>query len=170
MPHARRLASLTLSLAALAAIAAPPPARAQAIAMCPTVTTAEITGLSDAWARGLAAGRLDEVAAQYAEDAVLIAEGVAEPIAGRARIRDYLAGLAGRHAAPRLDMRHVATRCAVATEMAAARFQVTGKRKGTRMFIGGRTSTVWAHDGARWQIVQQSLPTMLVPNRARGGV
>ena len=167
MPTARRHAALAIVLAALASLAAPFPAAAQPISMCAQVSEADIATLSDGWSKALAAGRVDELAGFYAEDAVLMAEGMADPIHGRAQIRAFLVTLAGRHAAPRFDMRNVRTACSIATEMAAVRIQVTGKRKGTRMFLGGRASTVWAHDGARWRIVQQSLPTMLVANRSR---
>lgn len=145
-----------------AARATPPPA-----AQCVSASESEIATLSQSWSQALAAGRLDEVAAFYADNAVLMAEGMADPIAGRRQIRDWLARLAGRHAEPQVSMRSVVTACGLASEMAATKFKVTGVRKGTRMFIGGRSSTVWSHDGTRWRIVQQSLPTMLVPNRAR---
>ncbi len=155
------VAALCIAVGLAGNVRADPPA-------CSIPREADIVALSQSWSGLLAAGRLDELAGLYAEDALLLAEGRSEPVRGRAAIRAYLGQLATRHAEVRVDMRSIMTRCGMASEMTASRFQVTGKRKGTRMFIGGRTSTVYAEQGGGWRIVQQSLPTMSVPNRAIG--
>lgn len=164
-PHRTALvAALTL----LSALASPAPAQTAATAAAPCVTPSEgeIVALSGRWAAALAAGRIDDVANLYADNAVLMAEGQPAPLTGRHAIRTYLETFTTRHPQAHIDMRTVTTRCGLASDMTVTRFQVTGMRKGTRMFVGGRTSTLYAHDGDNWRITQQSLPTMTIPNRA----
>lgn len=166
LPTRSKLFALGL-VALTGCVTSPGPSAAATPAACITPAVGEIAALSERWAQALAGGRVEEVAGLYAEDAVLLAEGHAEPIRGRSAIRTYLDALARRHPEARIAMREIMTRCGLASEMSETRFQVTGRRKGTRMFIGGRINTLYAQDGASWRIVQQSLPTMTQPNRAK---
>lgn len=165
---ARAARRATIALAVALTLAGPAVAQSSSSthgAPCATLSAEAVASFSQRWADLLTSGRTDDLAGLYAEDAVVAVEGRAEPLKGRAAIRAYLRELTLRHASPRITMRAVMARCGLATEMTELRVQVTGKRKGTRMFLGGRTSTVFAQDGSDWRIVQQSLPSMTVPNR-----
>jgi uncharacterized protein (TIGR02246 family) len=144
------------AVAAMAALATPGRAWAQAQA-CNTAPADKITELVERWQAAIAAGDADAITGLYAEDAVLLPATSEAPRMGRAAIRAYFVELASRHPLPTITMRSVMTGCGMASEIGTARYQVTGQRKGTRMFVGGRYTMVFTERDGRWQIAQQSL-------------
>src|SRR3990170_4781118 len=143
------LLGISASLASAVAGPADTPVRS-----CQEASHSEITAHLDRWQTAVATGDADAIAASYADDAVLLPAMSDAPRQGKAAIRAYFAEFTGRHPLPMITMRSVMTGCGMATEMGAARFQVTGARKGTRMFIGCRYSTVLTESDGRWLIAQ----------------
>lgn len=133
---------------------------------CQEASHSEITAHLDRWQRAVATGDADAIAAFFTDNAVLLPAVSEAPRHGKVAIRAYFAEFAGRHPLPMITTRSVMTGCGMATEMGAVRFQVTGTRKGTRMFVGGRYSTVLTEIDGRWLIAQQSLSLMPQLNRA----
>jgi uncharacterized protein (TIGR02246 family) len=143
-------------------------AKAVASSRCAAAQARDIDDLTGRWQAALVAGDPDAIAALYAGDAVLLPAMGSAPLAGRAAIRAYFAAFVGRHALPTVTMRTVMAGCDMATEMGTARFLITGVRKGTRMFVAGRYTTVLTARDGQWLIAQQSLSLMPVPNRREG--
>lgn len=133
---------------------------------CREANPPEISALLDRWQTAVVIGDANAIAEFYADNAVLLPAIGEAPREGKAAIRAYFAAFVGRHPLPTITMRSVMAGCGMATEMGAARFQVTGARKGTRMFVGGRYSTVLTENDGRWLIAQQSLSLMPQLNRA----
>lgn len=133
---------------------------------CQEANPSEVSALLDRWSAAVANGDADAIAEFYADNALLLPAIGEAPREGKPSIRAYFAAFADRHPMPTITMRSVMAGCGMATEMGAARFQVTGARKGTRMFVGGRYSTVLTESDGRWLIVQQSLTLMPQLNRA----
>lgn len=154
------LACISATLANAAAATDTPPSS------CRQAIPSEVTALLNRWQTAVGTGDADAIAEFYAESAVLFPAMGENPRQGRAAIRSYFAEFAGRHPLPTVTMRSVMAGCGMATEMGTARFQVTGTRKGTRMFVGGRYSTVLMETNGRWLIAQQSLSMMPQLNRA----
>jgi uncharacterized protein (TIGR02246 family) len=150
--------ALAMALAAL-------PAAAQMGAPCASASAEQIAHLNDRWNATLAAGRPGDVEALYADDAVLVTAADAAPRIGRASIRAHLAEFRTRHPHLAIAMRSVTVGCNVAAVDGTSTFRVTGRRKGTRMFVGGRTSTRYEHRDGAWLIVRQELELTARPNR-----
>lgn len=133
---------------------------------CREASPSEITALLDRWQAAVANGDADAIAEFYADDAILLPAMSEAPRNGKAAIRAYFAEFVGRHPLPTTTMRSVMVGCGMASEMGAARYRLTGARKGTRTFIGGRYSTVLTESEGRWLIVQQNLSLIPQLNRA----
>jgi uncharacterized protein (TIGR02246 family) len=158
---------LTITVLALGLLQ-PVPAVAQSQGTCTPATKEQIAELSDNWAKALAAGRAEDVAAFYAEEAVLLPMLSMEPRMGRAAIKSYFDSYVKRHPQGAINMRSIMVGCNVASDIGTYLYRLTGQRKGTREAIGGRYSTVYEYREGKWLIVQQHTSTMLsmaVPNR-----
>jgi uncharacterized protein (TIGR02246 family) len=113
-----------------------------------------------AWQEALMRNDADAIAVLYAQDARLVSSDPTAPLhAGRKAIRDYYADLVERHPrAAHLD-RVTLTGCERVIETGTVTFRVTGRRKGTRMLVGGKFSATYALREGAWQIVSHALET-----------
>jgi hypothetical protein len=97
------------------------------------------------------------MASFYAEDASLVATKDGAPLKGRQAIRIYYGDLLPRHPDPRIVSRNITTGCNSASVSGVVFYRITGKRKGTRMLLGGRYKVDFAFRNNTWLIVSQSL-------------
>jgi uncharacterized protein (TIGR02246 family) len=141
-----------LLIAALVALSLP--ARAQSTAGCAVATKDDIAQLSDRWSKALVAGNHEAVASHYAVDAVLLPMLSSEPRVGRAQISSYFRDYLKRHPQGVINTRLVTSGCTYT-------YRLTGLRKGTRVAIGGRYSTLYEYRGGQWLITQQHASTMI---------
>ena len=164
--HSPRVPRLILLAGAImSSVAIWSPAIAQTPRTCLEANEGEVLAFIDRWHAAITAGRPDAVAELYADDAVLLPAESETPRKGKAAIRAYFAEFNDRHPALATTMRSVMAGCGMASEMGMVTFRITGQRKGTRMLVGGRTTTVLAHRDGRWLIVHQSLSLVPQPNR-----
>ena len=124
-------------------------------------TKDDIAQLSDRWSKALVAGNHEAVASHYAEDAVLLPMLSSEPRVGRAQISSYFRDYLKRHPQGVINMRLVTSGCNVASDIGTYTYRLTGLRKGTRVAIGGRYSTLYEYRGGQWLITQQHASTMI---------
>ena len=158
-----KLRDLAVCLLAVTATAGSDPARAapEAPPLCANTTIAGADEIARAWQAALMRNDADVIAALYAEDAVLMPSDRADaPLSGRKAIRDYYAGLAARHPRSANVVRSVRTGCDRVTETGLATFRVIGRRKGTRMLIGGHFSATYAMRDGAWWIFSHTLETL----------
>jgi uncharacterized protein (TIGR02246 family) len=113
--------------------------------------------LMNFWKAGLASGDADKMASFYTDDAVIVAKKDETPIKGRDAIRAYYADLLPRHPQPRFLSTKISTGCSAATVKGAVIYRVTGKRKGTRMLLGGHYKVDFVFNQKVWQITNQAL-------------
>jgi uncharacterized protein (TIGR02246 family) len=154
---ARMLAAVILTTPAMASAGQ---ARA-----CSEARSSDIAEVMRGWQAAVANGDIETVTGYYIADAVLLPALGDGPLMGRAAIRDYFTMFGSRHPMPKITMQSVMSGCGMATEVGTATYQITGHRKGTRMLIGGRYTTVLVERDGRWLIAQQSLSLMPQPNR-----
>jgi uncharacterized protein (TIGR02246 family) len=154
--------------AAAAVLVAAGAASAQAqSSACVEPRKEEIAAITSQWQAAIAAGNADAIAAHYAHDAVLMPAMSQDVLTGQAAIRAYFAEFAGRHPVPVATSSTIMTGCGMASDVGTMNYRVTGQRKGTRMLVGGRSSTVFVARDGRWLIAQQSLA--LLPQAYRSG-
>jgi hypothetical protein len=99
------------------------------------------------------------MASFYTDDATVSTTKDSQPVKGKQAIRDYYATLLPRHPQPRFISTKIATACNAATVEGTVLYRITGKRKGTRMLLGGRYKVDFAYNNKVWQITKQSLAT-----------
>ena len=87
--------------------------------------------------------------------AVLLSMLSGEPRAGKAAIRSYFEQYIRRHPQGQVNMRSIMVGCNLASDIGTYTYRLTGQRKGTRVAIGGRYSTLYEYRDGPWLIVQQ---------------
>jgi uncharacterized protein (TIGR02246 family) len=120
---------------------------------CPHASRQVSAGLLARWEAALATGNADEVAKLYAENAVLLPAVSQRPLVGRHRIRAHFAQFLLKHPRASVLRRAISVTCATAVDVGTYVYRVTGRRKGTRMLIGGVYALRYAFDGGDWRIV-----------------
>jgi uncharacterized protein (TIGR02246 family) len=138
-------------------------AAAETTAQCPATSEEAIAQLFDRWNASLATGRPGEVAKLYADNAVLVPALSDRPLMGREEIRAYFEHFLGRHPQGSVTMRSIMINCNTASDIGTYVYRVTGQRKGTRMLIGGRYSTVYEYRNGDWLIVHHHVSGMSRP-------
>jgi len=121
-----KLLRLTLSAAALTTLAAAAPAFAQSAqpgATCAPVTEQEVKGLFDRWNASLRTLDPDKVAANYAQDGVLLATVSNKPRATPAEIRDYFVKFLQAAPVGTIDQRTIRIGCNVAQDVGTYTFK-----------------------------------------------
>jgi uncharacterized protein (TIGR02246 family) len=146
----------------LAMLALPQRAAADAAKPCPepSPNTQSIARLFDRWNASLATGKPEEVAKLYADDAVLLPMLSGGPHVGRAEIGAYFAQFLRRHPQGAVTRRTIKIDCGNALDAGAYVFRVTGRRKGTRMLIGGVYTLRYEHHNGNWLIVHHHISGM----------
>ena len=160
------IAMRCLATAAAVSVAigvAQPGGGARAVEACTPASEAAIATLSRQWSAALAVGAPDEIAALYAEDAVLVPVLWQRRYVGREEITGYFAQLAAKHPQATVTQRSIVIGCDSATDTGAYVFRVTGERKGTRMLVGGRYRADYERRGGRWLIVHHHISGMYRP-------
>jgi uncharacterized protein (TIGR02246 family) len=148
---------LPMTVMVCAALLCATHARAETPSACSTPTTLQVVQLMNSWRAGLASGSPDRMASFYAEDASLVATKDGAPLKGRQAIRIYFGDLLPRHPDPRIISRNITPGCNAASVKGVVFYRITGKRKGTRMLLGGRYTVDFAFRNNTWLIVNQTL-------------
>lgn len=138
---------------ALIALGLPIRSDADTAKRCPQPSTQAIAQLFDLWNTSLATGNPEEVAKLYAEKAVLLPALSDRPLVGRDQIRTHFAQFLRRHPQASVVRRTISIDCATAVDVGTYVYRVTGRRKGTRMLIGGVYGLRYEFDNGDWHIV-----------------
>jgi uncharacterized protein (TIGR02246 family) len=163
--------STTLSLLAALLLAGPPTGgTANAAAACAPASEQAVVQLFERWNAALATGEPAKVAALYAENAVLMPALSERVYVGREQIRGYYAEFLGQHPQAAVQMRATMLGCNTASDAGAFVYRVTGRRKGTRMLIGGRFSATYAFRDGDWRIVHHHISGMYRPLSSVGAL
>lgn len=165
MRSGRLRTTMVAGMLVAVAMAGPAMASAGLARACTEARASDIAEVMRGWQAAVANGDIETVTGYYIDDAVLLPAVGDSPLMGRAAIRKYFTMFSARHPMPRITMQSVMSGCGMATEVGTAIYQLTGHRKGTRMFIGGRYTTVLVERDGQWLIAQQSLSLMSQPNR-----
>ena len=128
------------------------PARAAGTLPCAPLTHADAADLFARWNAALAANKVMELVRLYSDRAELAAHGGDAAHRGRQAIGAYYESLLGRHPQASVTSRTLETGCNVATESGTIVYRVTGRRKGTRMLLGGRYVTQYRFEDGVWRI------------------
>jgi uncharacterized protein (TIGR02246 family) len=154
----------------LVLLALPQRAAAGAASQCPEPRASKptIAALFDRWNASLATGKQEEVAKLYADDAVLVPAPSDGPHVGRDQIGAYFAQLLQRHPQGWVTQRTIRIDCATAVDTGAYVLRVTGRRKGTRMLIGGLYTLQYEHRNGDWLIVRHQVSGMYRPLSSAG--
>lgn len=147
---ARYGASLALVLLVMVQ---PSPSTADTPRQCPEPSGRMIAELFDRWNAALASGDPDAVAKLYADNAVLLPALSDRPLVGREQIRGHLAQFLARHPQASVTKRTISIDCTTAVDAGTYVYRVTGRRKGTRMLIGGRYAIRHEFRNGDWRIV-----------------
>jgi uncharacterized protein (TIGR02246 family) len=170
MPATARPSTTISLLAALLLAGSPVGGTANAAATCAPASEQAVARLFERWNAALATGEPAKVAALYAENAVLMPALSERVYVGRAQIRDYYAEFLGLHPQAAVQMRATLLGCNTASDAGAFVYRVTGRRKGTRMLIGGRFSAAYEFRDGDWRIVHHHISGMYRPLSAVGGL
>ena len=146
----------------LVLLALPQRAAAGAAGQCPqpTASTQAIDALFDRWNASLATGEPAEVAKLYADDAVLQSDPSDRLRVGREEIGAYFSQFLQAHPRGAVTERTIRVDCGMAVDTGAFVYRVTGRRKGTRMLIGGRYTLQYAFRDGDWLIVRHQISGM----------
>lgn len=142
------------------------PALAASTPQCATLTHADAAGLFDRWNAALAQSNVTQLVGLYSDRAELAADVEDVPHRGRQAILAYYESLLRRHPQASVTSRTIETGCNVATESGVIVYRVTGKRKGTRMLLGGRYLTQYRFEAGAWRIDRHLLGARPIPARA----
>ena len=127
---------------------------------CAAASQAQIAELSDRWNAALVAGNAGALASLYAEDAVLLPMLSDGPRVGRMAIMSYYNEYVRRHPQGRINTRSIMIGCNTASDIGTYVYRLTGQRKGTRVAVGGRYSTLYAYRDGQWLIVHHHTSAM----------
>lgn len=147
------LTSAAIGLA-LVLIGLPVRAAADAAERCAETNTQTVARLFDDWNAALATGQPEKVAKLYADNAVLLPALSARLLVGRDQIRMHFAEFLLRHPRASVISRTISVDCATAVDVGTYVYRVTGRRKGTRMLIGGNYALRYEFDKGEWRIVR----------------
>lgn len=147
----------------LVLLALPQRAAADTASQCPGPSLSTIAQLFDRWNASLATGKPEEVVKLYADDAVLLPAQSDQPRVGRDEISTYFARFLERHPQGSVIRRTISVDCATAVDAGAYVLRVTGRRKGTRMLIGGLYTLQYAYRDGDWLIVSHRVSGMFRP-------
>ncbi|MFM9847809.1 MAG: SgcJ/EcaC family oxidoreductase [Hyphomicrobiaceae bacterium] len=150
-----------------AAALAAQPAHAASAPQCAPLTHTEAAALFDRWTTALAENDVMQLAGLYSDHAELVADGEGDPHRGRGAILAYYESLRQLHPQASVTSRTVETGCNVATESGEIVYRVTGKRKGTRMLLGGRYMTRYRFEDGAWRIERHFLGARPITARVR---
>lgn len=165
-PHGTNIARWATISVFWAAALVSQPAHAASAPQCAPLTPTEAAGLFDRWNTALTESNVMELAGLYSDHAELVTEGEGEPHRGRQAILAYYEGLLQRHPQASVMSRTLETGCNVATESGVIVYRVTGKRKGTRMLLGGRYVTQYRFEDGAWRIGRHILDVRPIASRA----
>lgn len=150
-----------------AAALASQPAYAANAPQCAPLTHTEAAALFDRWNTALTESNRMQLAGLYTDHAELVANGEGDvPHRGRGAILAYYESLLLRHPQASVTARTFETGCNVATETGEIVYRVTGKRKGTRMLLGGRYMTRYRFEDGAWRIERHVLGARPIAARA----
>jgi uncharacterized protein (TIGR02246 family) len=152
--HIARWAAISVFCAAALATQL---AQAASAPQCVPLTHTEAADLFDRWNTALAGSNPMQLAGLYSDHAELATDGEGEPHRGRQAILAYYEGLFQRHPQASVTSRTIETGCNVATESGEIVYRVTGKRKGTRVLLGGRYMTQYRFEDGAWRIERHLL-------------
>ncbi len=133
---------------------------------CAPLTHAEATDLFNRWNAALTADGVIDLVGLYSNRAELAAHEEDVPRRGRQAIQAYYENLLGRHPQASVISRTVEMGCNVAIESGEIIYRVTGKRKGTRMLLGGRYMTQYRFEDGAWRIERHLLGARPIAARA----
>jgi uncharacterized protein (TIGR02246 family) len=120
---------------------------------CPEPTKQAIAHLFDRWNASLATGDPNAVAKLYADNAALLPALSDRLLVGREQIRGHFAHFLARHPQASVTTRTIKIDCATEVDTGTCVYRVTGRRKGTRMLIGGRYAIRYAFQNGEWRII-----------------
>ena len=138
---------------ALVVLGLPLRSAADTAKQCPEPNTQVVAQLFDRWNASLATGKPEEVARLYADNAVLLPALSDRLLVGRDQIRMYFAQFLARHPQASVTRRTISIDCATAVDAGTYVYRVTGRRKGTRMLIGGLYTLRYELRNGDWHIV-----------------
>jgi uncharacterized protein (TIGR02246 family) len=142
------------------------PAHAASTPQCAPLTHTDAADLFSRWSTALAESNVMQLADLYSDGAELAAHGEDAPHRGRHAILAYYESLLRRHPQALVTSRTIETGCNVATESGVIVYRVTGKRKGTRMLLGGRYMTQYRFEDGAWRIGRHLLGAHPITSRA----
>jgi uncharacterized protein (TIGR02246 family) len=117
---------------------------------CKAVTTTRIAGLFDRWNRSLATLDPEQVAANYAEDAVLLPTVSNVPRSSPEAIREYFVHFLEKQPAGRIDQRWITIGCNVAWDVGLYTFRLLDH--GVARHVAARYSFVYRYENGAWLI------------------
>lgn len=138
---------------ALVLLGLPMRSTADTVKRCPATSTQEVAQLFERWNASLATREPEEVVKLYADKAVLLPALSGGLLVGRDQIRMHFAQFLLRHPQTSVLQRTISIDCATAIDAGTYVYRVTGRRKGTRMLIGGRYALRYEFDNGDWRIV-----------------
>jgi uncharacterized protein (TIGR02246 family) len=133
------------------------PAHAASTPQCAPLTHADAAALFDRWNAALTENNVMQLVGLYSDRAELATHAEDVPRRGRLAIQAYYESLLQRHPQASVTSRTVETGCNVATESGVIVYRVTGKRKGTRMLLGGHYMTQYRFEDGAWRISRHLL-------------
>ncbi len=142
------------------------PAHAANTSQCAVLTHTDAADLFDRWNTALAGSDVMQLVGLYSDRAELAADVEDVPHRGRQAILTYYESLLRRHPQASVVSRTIETGCNVATESGRILYRVTGKRKGTRMLLGGQYHTRYRFEAGAWRIDRHLLGARSIPARA----
>jgi uncharacterized protein (TIGR02246 family) len=142
------------------------PAHAASTPQCAPLTRTEAAALFERWNSALAESDATQLVGLYGDHAELTAHAEDVPRRGRGAILAYYESLLQRHPQASVTSRTIETGCNVATESGEIVYRVTGKRKGTRMLLGGGYVTQYRFEDGAWRIERHLLGARPIASRA----
>lgn len=141
----------------LASMLGAPPAKASATGECADANPHRIANLSGRWNAALASGNLSQLVDLYDDQAALIARPGEQPRSGKPAINGYYNELLRRHPHATVISQTIEYKCNSATESGIVVYRISGKRKGTRMLLGGHYFTQYHLEDGAWRIIRHHL-------------
>ena len=133
------------------------PAKASTTAVCADANPYRIPNISDQWNAALASGNLSQLVDLYDDRAALMARPGEHPRSGKPAINAYYKELLLSHPQASVISRTIENDCNSATESGVVVYRITGKRKGTRMLLGGRYTIQYRLENGAWRITRHDL-------------
>lgn len=148
----RRIAAAGLAATVqVALLTAAPAAVAAPARRCTPITWDQVAGLFERWNHSFAGHDPEQVAGNYARDALLLPAFADAPRAGRDAIRDYYAALLPLRPRARVVQRTIKTRCNLALDAGVLSLRLTDSG-GVESVVPLQYSFVYEYRDGRWQI------------------